>query len=422
MLTLCYGVHAVKHYIRRYIMDDSKRAKYLDLKSVSFAWFKSTEGFYWEEYPREAKESEYSSRIFTPFLDEVERTKPPLLIEKPSGHALPYSPLEEHPKMFLEFAEVPPTKEGIVAFANKYGNLTHGIEVVTRGGWVALGDSLETWISEIIRMGHLTQLWEWATKHNNDALKKYFSWRDGRIVYVPAPTEIEKQYETAVEFYNGLHVEVPELVLQPEKYGYFWEGATKKGDYASSALFVILLNINLSFIFENRIIPQLRRNHDKSVTPHLVPTHLLAAIWLQFFQAVAGEKNFERCSICKTWEDTTDYRSSWKKHADCANRDRVARHRLKKDLLERIDSNASFNARTADKVKEAINAATTLEALKTVENEYGLKSKAKEHTPKTTLAEKRNSDQGEKTPAKKPTAKKAAAKKTTKTAATKGRS
>ena len=59
----------------------------------------------------------------------------------------------------------------------------------------------------------------------------------------------------------------------------------------------------------------------------LQPTSLLSAMWYQFYLVVAGVETLRRCAICGKWENMKDHRDSWKKHAACANNERVKRFR-----------------------------------------------------------------------------------------------
>lgn len=59
------------------------------------------------------------------------------------------------------------------------------------------------------------------------------------------------------------------------------------------------------------------------------PSSLLSAMWYQLYLAYIGEINLRRCSVCGKWEDMANRRSTWTKHAACANYERVKRARKK---------------------------------------------------------------------------------------------
>jgi hypothetical protein len=65
---------------------------------------------------------------------------------------------------------------------------------------------------------------------------------------------------------------------------------------------------------------------EEKLKAFLRPKNLLAAMWLQFFYWVTGEKEFKRCAVCGLWEDITNKRMGWKMHPECAQRERFRRH------------------------------------------------------------------------------------------------
>ena len=82
--------------------------------------------------------------------------------------------------------------------------------------------------------------------------------------------------------------------------------------------------------------------------PWVEPDDLLDAMWLQFYWWVVGERDFKRCPICGKWEDVTKKRAAWKRHSECAANVRAKRSYERKKLLERVDSDASIDALTAE--------------------------------------------------------------------------
>ena len=73
-----------------------------------------------------------------------------------------------------------------------------------------------------------------------------------------------------------------------------------------------------------------RSDDDGELRKILEPTNLLAAMWHQLYLAQTGEIQLRRCSLCGKWENMEGHRSTWSKHANCANYGRVKRARNKK--------------------------------------------------------------------------------------------
>ncbi len=63
--------------------------------------------------------------------------------------------------------------------------------------------------------------------------------------------------------------------------------------------------------------------------PLIVPTSLLATMWYQLCEEVAGNRKYKPCDICGKWQDITDNRKNWRYHTDCASKKRVDRYRNK---------------------------------------------------------------------------------------------
>lgn len=79
------------------------------------------------------------------------------------------------------------------------------------------------------------------------------------------------------------------------------------------------------------IHPRLLRNQKDEIRSYLVPSNMLAALWLQFYMAVCGERIIKCCVYekCRKWEDVTDLPrpSRWKGHPSCLNAKRQADYR-----------------------------------------------------------------------------------------------
>jgi hypothetical protein len=74
---------------------------------ITFTWHVPDGGFLWVDATTRATEGR-PARV---------------LVEGTSGFIAcrRYDPLTEHPALFRTFAETPPTEEGILAFANRWG-------------------------------------------------------------------------------------------------------------------------------------------------------------------------------------------------------------------------------------------------------------------------------------------------------------
>jgi hypothetical protein len=79
------------------------------------------------------------------------------------GQAERYRPLDEYPVLFREFAEIPLTPDGVLAFANKYGFYD---DLSTKDGVPII-----RWYSAIKLMNHIVRLWKY---NDEEELIDYF--------------------------------------------------------------------------------------------------------------------------------------------------------------------------------------------------------------------------------------------------------
>lgn len=283
-------------------------ADYADIQQTFFIWYRADRGYNWKE------------KVIIDDSDEPVQSL--LLVENPhtTGY-VGYWPLAET-KLFLKFAETPPTKEGILAFANVYGKLNpvHGVFVPKKDGQSGLifTDTLTSWQNEIHQIKQAVQIWEWLKDDNRNALRKVIVW-----------SKDCKSVEYVVS--EGLSIEVSSESKR-EVFARFPTGGVV---LPAQHLIQILINKKLE---THSIMPRLFMDDTNHLVGYLTPSSLLSAMWLQFYLAVIGEREYKRCSICGLWADTTEKRRNWNRHEECANRERVAKHRKKKREKEAAEN------------------------------------------------------------------------------------
>lgn len=253
--------------------------------------------------------------------------EPPFLIASPGSSFAAYRPLTDHPALFLEFAETPPTREGILDFANRYGALFRfgEVELVEHGDGdepVLLGETLATWRAEIADMRHVWHVWSLHQARDEAGLRRLFRWWGSP----PGPYGVEYVVEDEAE------------VEQPRALATLLHSATgartplhercRFGDVFLPALFRVRGIINAKLL-EHPSMPCLVVDTKNRLNLHVRPTSLLAAMWLQFGQAVLGKK-YRRCRVCGRWEDVTERDPRWVQHKECGARLRSARNYAKK--------------------------------------------------------------------------------------------
>ncbi|HHY39481.1 MAG TPA: hypothetical protein GX507_11255 [Clostridia bacterium] len=370
--------------------------KYLDPSETLFVWYRANGGYYWDDKaepgglfgkPKEGPTA--VKRIAETFGSEAmardaeglpDRIPPstPYLIETPETDLFEgYKPLEERPLLFLEFAGLKPTREGILEFANRYGMLTRGEEVLTPvysfekgqsppwkhqnvlghyefqgrvyGG--IFGESLDFWVKEITAMRRLVRVWEWLKDGKADKLRLVIKWADdGRGIryFLGDEHDLERYAKEGVRYIQdkrgrwipNVFGEFGWLVVADHSPGD--ERMLKlfpRGDVVLPARYLLQKKINekLSPSKGNPVYARLIWNAKTSrLKTYLVPDNLLSAIWFQFSQAVTGKKNVKRCPKCGEWTDISNEKNpaKWRGHKECLGpaRSKRRRERVKETL------------------------------------------------------------------------------------------
>lgn len=366
--------------------------EYKDIQQVDFFWERPENGFMWDDkaepvpltlghrYPdsgfalsevpglramlQEALEQPYPDEALSQALRSAEmyqqsvppQVEGPFLIEAPgaTGWYRHNRLLQDETTMFTQFAETSPDQQGILEFANKYGMLTRGetevtttkfssgSEPVSCRQWLTVdnqpkvptlpAESLAFWQREIIEMGRLFKVWKWATNTNKTgrlepdyaSIQRVISWTDdGRVVKYQLPVYLGVDNPG---FTSGTLADTHE---HPEIFKRF-----KRDNPLLPAQFLVqhLTNKKMGDLEDKGIAsirPRLLMNTEDKTGPYLRPSNLLAALWLQFYQAFIGERCYKRCAYfrCGKWEDVTAKRSDWTMHEFCSNSKRQAEYR-----------------------------------------------------------------------------------------------
>ena len=220
--------------------------------------------------------------------EKAEDGEPLLVMQNKPGIGLHMQNL--HAGVFREFGGLN-TRQDIKKFADKYGDLfNHWSDPPHRyDGTSALGRLLSTWTQEIEDMRVLVNLWDHIKERNHDALKKLIFLTDEGPEYVISTPKRGKRIVNLTRAFttlSGGSFQFPQNdVLLP----------------ARCAL-QIEINTRLS---ENRTVPELAWTRDTKETSGghyqriiFKPSNLLAAMWIQFAQAITEELQMRQCESC----------------------------------------------------------------------------------------------------------------------------
>lgn len=354
----------------------AERDRFHDIQQTRFGWSVPEDGYKWEEYNLSGSFSDFT--VFLSMLSQVlyiEDSGEQAKFDKvlPSSDVLvsefvrksrlaspgptfmtwrssdpevsTYHPLEDEPGLFLRFAELEPTQEAFMSFAESYGLLSGLMStlalkvpktVLSKGKTEAaikyftkvqkdfdVGDveaayyprfvePLNLWLNEHRHMSQLVKVWRWFEDGNEEELRKIIK------IYGPGSKRHEILGGSTVDMLSEMEGSpFPEWSAPWE---YF--GSDFSGNILDAAIGLLTMVINSKHLGGLQLI----RESGPRPIPYIVPRDLLSAMWFQFSQAITGERKYKRCPICGYWEDVTQRRSDWKRHDSCASNVRASRY------------------------------------------------------------------------------------------------
>jgi hypothetical protein len=215
-----------------------------------------------------------------------------------------YAPLKDFPALFRTLAGIATAdREAILSFANRFGYLgidrPYHIPGSSRTALPVFGETHEEWVEQVDELRRALVIWDLLKAGDKPGLARCIRWRERQVmpdgigvvnhggwIYdshpdlpvgkpVPSPGRTEELIEP-----------VPEL-FRPE-------------DVAMPALFLVQRWINKHLA--GKVTPRLLYNLDTGQQVlQVVPATLLSAAWLQFAQAIAGNRQHRTCKECGGW-------------------------------------------------------------------------------------------------------------------------
>jgi hypothetical protein len=219
--------------------------------------------------------------------------QPRLVMQDAPGVGLQVKKL--HPGLFREFARLEPTQEAIRGFAKEYGDLFNRWQDSRReDGTLMWGTLLRTWKEEIGEMRVLVGLWDQIQARQIAELKKIVTQtKEGPWYRIVTP---KHDASASVAYEN-----TPSPLNEPISYSRI---QFAPDDVLLPARCALQLEINKR-LSEDSTIPLLTWTPDTKETSggyhqRLIfrPSSLLAAMWIQFAQAVTEEFQLRQCDFC----------------------------------------------------------------------------------------------------------------------------
>jgi len=259
------------------------------------------------QFPWQVAEGGYSWVDSRPGFEPHQPRQPFLTDGRPVGtgglRVMPYLPLAAFPGLFRVFADTEPGREGIKAFADRFGPLGPDIarqiplhdQANTKGIPLGTGEPLAAWNDEILTMRFAIDIWEAARNGDVGRLEQVISWtEDGSRVQILSHPDLTKG-------------QVPEVPARVER---AWIAGTHlgddvlgrfvRGDLVKPALHYVQSTINDQL--EGRASPRLLWDAKRErLGLYIMPNGLVGALWLQFARAVERDSHFRECGECGIW-------------------------------------------------------------------------------------------------------------------------
>jgi hypothetical protein len=259
---------------------------------LQFDWRVASKGYRWISAASQGSPAKSPRQALVPVEPEsaAESTAPSLPPE---------------PALFRAFAEVMPDKEHILAFANRHGDLGTGGEFIptkradSPSGSPLQGTLLTVWQNQIADMQRLTGLWDLLQNEDRERLALYVRWKQAKdgmaVVFDSHPTA--GKGTPPLGFHRARAV-IASSDTRPELLETF-----PVDDPVLPGWVYLQREIDLHLHHVADEIPTRMVWNGKRNRPALglVAPTLLAAVWLQFADAVSNDRTYSRCRECGKW-------------------------------------------------------------------------------------------------------------------------
>jgi hypothetical protein len=213
------------------------------------------------------------------------------------------------PALFRNFARLDPTPDSIADFARRYGNLYR---------WAAAGTPFAEWEYEIRTMAFLIELWDAATAKRTKVMKKCFTAVEKHFILPNSETLIpyvSYRFEMSMHPYDNrisvldLHAKFGPRLIDAAR------GCVRQA-----------INARLGAM-GNQVQLQWRGGPARLV---IEPPDLISALWIQFAESIADEREYRQCEVCGTYiELSPDVNRADRRYCSDACRSRALRLRKK---------------------------------------------------------------------------------------------
>jgi hypothetical protein len=285
-----------------------------------FVWYCAEGGYQWETLEpvplrwRRGQPTELP--LDTRYLVERKMAKP---------RYRRYNPFASEPTLYREFGRLERTEDAFAAFASSYGPLGGGDATVAHDGTVVPADPLSMWFEARQKIREVADVLDAIQGDDADTLSKWFRFEKDRIMY--ERHHDDTGHRAAVVAGGGFGKEwLVEWASEPNSPNEAIIRASK--GWAQHTINEALRAREIHQ--RSSTSAQVLFNHERrDMTLHIVPSTLVAAMWLQCARVLTLNPQFKSCDHCGKWfELSPDARRKHTKY--CQDKCKVAAYRVKK--------------------------------------------------------------------------------------------
>jgi len=275
--------------------------------------------------------------------------------------------------LFRTFADIKPTRESIVQFANRYGFLggrarlsLRSVESGKRRAYCN-GEALETWVVEVLTMRHALEFWRRTRAGDMKWLSQFIRWREvpklGATLATYAGPKIQPAASLPplqLSFPIGWQAELPANPMDRNVFASWAPSALRHGP-PKPVFFPLgvelapawtalqgIINTKLSHYPANANVGWSDGARNKVLRLKLVPTSLISALWLQFAIGVEGDRQYRQCETCHVWFEVGVHAREDAKF--CRNACRFKAYRMRQVTARKLHSQGRATEEIAERV------------------------------------------------------------------------
>lgn len=240
------------------------------------------------------------------------------------------------------FAETDPTSEGILAFANTFGPLGIAVEMIPQpqnrkaAGPEFRGEPMDEWRWQIALMSQLVAIWDVCRADDTARLTRHFRWQkdDRQRDRVIFSSHVEAEDDNPP---STLGIHKARVQIDPAGLDDVLQRRLEPGDALVPALGYLQRRLDEQLRqLEHNAAPFMTWDAStKLPVLRFTASTLASALWLQFADAVAYNRTYDRCQVCQKWfEVAPDAARSHRRF--CSDACRVKAYRDRQGLARRL--------------------------------------------------------------------------------------